>query len=308
MKKIQIFSSNIPIYIIVLFILMSGVYMYLNIQTNTSNIPHTPHTPQTPQTPHTQNQKSEPAPNDNQINVYENFDFPSSASSTDINGGASSLYGWGDPEPSEDTEEPDDSGDIPAPVRHHRRHHRNPDMDVYDICRNCDITLNKDIDKYVLKSSVPDCPECPDLSNYVTKNQMLPDWFNPDDWIRKTDIPPCPPCPDLSDYVLKSEIPVLVGKKKLKCPVCPICPTCPKCPVAGTKVVERVIYKNKYNNPMYSGVNENQFYKEGEREFEKPKHSDHWIPKLSDSNSGFIDPNVPMAGNAYIFRRSQELL
>ena len=39
-----------------------------------------------------------------------------------------------------------------------------------DVCNRCDITVNKDIDKYVLKSSVP---ACPDTSKYITKNMMI---------------------------------------------------------------------------------------------------------------------------------------
>jgi hypothetical protein len=145
------------------------------------------------------------------------------------------------------------------------------------------------------------------MSNYATKNQVMPDWFNPDEWIRKVDIPPCPECPNMDDYVLKADIPVLIGKKRMKCPVCPICPTCPKCPVSSGKIVEKIIYKEKMKNPMITN-NPNQFYKEGEKEFEKPKYNDSWVPQLPNSSSGFIDPNVPMAGNAYMFRSKDVLM
>lgn len=66
-------------------------------------------------------------------------------------------------------------------------------------CRMCDITLNKDIDKYVLKSSVPPCP---DLRNYALKAEIgsCPD---PSTYVMKSDIPPYP---DMSQYVLKSQI------------------------------------------------------------------------------------------------------
>jgi len=87
-----------------------------------------------------------------------------------------------------------------------------------DICYNCDITLNKNIDKYVLKSSVP---ACPDMSDYVTKN-MIPVNTNLTDYILKSEIKPCEKV-DISQYILKSEIPA--------CPTCPICPECPICPV-----------------------------------------------------------------------------
>ena len=84
-----------------------------------------------------------------------------------------------------------------------------------------------DMNKYVLKSSIPPCPAVPDLSNYILKSE-------------------CPPVPDLSNYVLKSSIPkqnpILLdcskcNKPKGDCPPCPRprCPevTCPqptKCP------------------------------------------------------------------------------
>lgn len=90
-----------------------------------------------------------------------------------------------------------------------------------------------DMNKYVLKSSIPPCPAVPDLSNYILKSE-------------------CPPVPDLSNYVLKSSIPkqnpVILDcskcqKPKGDCPPCPRprcpevkcpepakCPTCAPCP------------------------------------------------------------------------------
>ena len=84
-----------------------------------------------------------------------------------------------------------------------------------------------DMNKYVLKSSIPPCPAVPDLSNYILKSE-------------------CPPVPDLSNYVLKSSIPkqnpVLLdcskcNKPKGECPPCPRarcpdikCPEPTKCP------------------------------------------------------------------------------
>jgi hypothetical protein len=90
-----------------------------------------------------------------------------------------------------------------------------------------------DMSKYVLKTSIPPPPTCPDMTNYMLKTQ-------------------CPPVPDLSQYVLKSSIPtpepVIVdnsacGKDCGECPPCPrprcpevkcppptVCPACPDCP------------------------------------------------------------------------------
>ncbi len=94
-----------------------------------------------------------------------------------------------------------------------------------EICYNCDITANKDINKYVLKSSIPPCP---DMANYVTKNMMKPD-IDMNEYIKKSEIKPCPEV-DMSRFVLKSEIPAC--PPQVVCPVCPICPKCeepPKC-------------------------------------------------------------------------------
>ena len=72
------------------------------------------------------------------------------------------------------------------------------DTSNYKICRTCDITVNKDIDKYVLKSSVPPCP---DMKKFATKNMVGPN-INMDDYILKSKIPPCPKV-DMSQYILK---------------------------------------------------------------------------------------------------------
>ena len=91
---------------------------------------------------------------------------------------------------------------------------------------------NPDMSKFVLKSSIPPNPTCPEMTNYMLKTE-------------------CPPTPDLSQYVLKSSIPtpepVIVdnsacGKDCGECPAgprprCPevkcapptVCPACPPC-------------------------------------------------------------------------------
>jgi hypothetical protein len=71
--------------------------------------------------------------------------------------------------------------------------------------------------EYALKSMVKPCP---DLRNYVLKNE----------------IPPCPECPDLSKYVLKSQIPA--------CPTPVICPECPVCPPAYKYIQDDPRFKN----------------------------------------------------------------
>jgi hypothetical protein len=103
-----------------------------------------------------------------------------------------------------------------TPCRCHKPHPR-------PICPACPDCKQPDMNKYVLKSSIPPCPAVPDLSNYILKSE-------------------CPPVPDLSNYVLKSSIPkqnpVILDcskcqKPKGECPPCPR-PRCPdvKCPPA----------------------------------------------------------------------------
>ena len=143
--------------------------------------------------------------------------------------GASRLYKWGLPENNvkkcvkKDTSTDDIPPFTPKPIENVtycaeeepcivKKRDRN--------CYTCDITTNNDIDKYVLKSSVPPCP---DVSKYATKNmiQSCPDISK---YILKSEIPSCPKI-DKSKYILKSEVPACP-----KCPVCPVCPICPKCP------------------------------------------------------------------------------
>ena len=98
------------------------------------------------------------------------------------------------------------------------------------ICPACPDCRQPDMSKYVLKSSIPPCPSCPDLSNYILKRE-------------------CPPVPELSNYVLKSSIPkqnpVILDcskcqKAKGDCPPCPRarcpevkCPPATKCPACA---------------------------------------------------------------------------
>ena len=85
----------------------------------------------------------------------------------------------------------------------------------------CPPCRKPDMSRYVLKSTVPPCPQVPDLTNYILKSEV-------------------PPVPDLSNYVLKSSIPkpqpVILdcskcNQPKGECPPCPR-PRCPevKCP------------------------------------------------------------------------------
>lgn len=84
------------------------------------------------------------------------------------------------------------------------------------ICPACPDCKQPDMNKYVLKSTIPPCQAVPDMSNYILKSE-------------------CPPVPDLSNYVLKSSIPkqnpVILDCSKCQKPSgeCPPCPR-PRCP------------------------------------------------------------------------------
>jgi hypothetical protein len=141
-----------------------------------------------------------------------------SSSSFDVSGGASSKYGWGINENNyernnlsikeekqnvkkEEVKKCVQKKDDPMCTKEYIKEKNKEN------CNNCDILQHPDIDKYVLKSSVPACPKI-DLNNYI----------------KKSEIPSCPPKVDLNNYIKKSEIPV--------CPTINKCPTCPEVPKA----------------------------------------------------------------------------
>ena len=156
--------------------------------------------------------------------ITENFS-PSQSTTTDQSSGSSELYNWGLPEEVKYVKKEKakechtECKPACAPVCPQKCPQTcTPPVVKNEVCKNCDITTNKDIDKYILKSSVP---ACPDMSEFITKNMMN---ANPDlsDYIKKSEIKPCEKV-DISKYILKSEIPA--------CPTCPVCPECPICPI-----------------------------------------------------------------------------
>ncbi len=166
---------------------------------------------------------------DKNLNI-ENFS-PKVSSYSSQEKGSSRLYKWGLPKKNvkkcvdkKDTSNDDIPSFSPKPIENveYCAEEINPcvEKEKDKNCYTCDITSNRDIDKYVLKSSVPPCP---DISKYATKNmiQSCPDISK---YILKSEIPSCPKI-DKSKYILKSEVPACP-----KCPVCPVCPICPKCP------------------------------------------------------------------------------
>ena len=161
-------------------------------------------------------------------NNKEHYAVKSSA--YDVSQGSSMKYGWGYPEDDSTKKttkpkpKPPHCPPHPKCPSEQQDNNCKPDYDGKCSpaqCKVCDITLNKDIDKYVLKSSIPPYPN---MSEYVKKS-MLPPQINMNEYIHKSKIPPCkcPPKPDLSKYVLKADVP--------GCPKCPQIPKCPICPL-----------------------------------------------------------------------------
>ena len=186
--------------------------------------------------------------------LTENF-TPEISSTTEQSEGASELYHWGLPDntiyhledkPKEKKCEHKCNDDCPrqcpmrCPLPPIPQCKEEPKKSNNESCTTCDITKNKDIDKYVLKSSVPPCP---DMSEFITKNMMN---ANPDlsDYILKSEVKPCEKV-DYSKYILKSQIP--------PCPTCPLCPECPICPVCPPQQKCKEIYEyNIVDHPELS--------------------------------------------------------
>lgn len=143
------------------------------------------------------------------INRQEFVERFSISSTVDQDAGASSLYNWGY------RPIPDDKSSTPTKPHKHHKHHK---PHKHHSCKDSDITKNKDIDLYVLKSSVPPCT---DLKNYIKKSEVPPN-IDIKDYVLKSSIPACP---DMKNYIKKTEIPPCT-KRKSDCKECPICPTC----------------------------------------------------------------------------------
>ncbi len=90
-----------------------------------------------------------------------------------------------------------------------------------------------DPEKYVLRSTVPPCMTCPDMSKYMLKTECpaLPDMSK---YVLKSSVPKCPPC------VCANAKPARIGScpPPQRCPVCPPPPEpkpCPACPEVVVK-------------------------------------------------------------------------
>lgn len=154
--------------------------------------------------------------------TQENF---KESSEEDVEEGASTYYDWGYKDI------------VPKEHRANKKGKRdgycveNVYIDKRGRCKrvmeHCPIWEHPDIDKYVLKSSVPPCP---DVSKFAKKSDLCP-CVDMKDYIKKSEIPACPKLPDMRDYVLKSEVPACPD---VTCPKCPICPSIPPYPKSKT--------------------------------------------------------------------------
>ncbi len=183
------------------------------------------------------------------LNVQKEEHFTQKSSSEQVKAGSSTYYKWGLPE-----KDVDISIDMPKvdidistddypykPGKKKCSTKKKEDECVEEkldpkTCYKCDILLNKDINKYVLKSSIPPCP---DMSNYVKKSEMKPG-VNMDEYIKKSDVEACPKV-DMTEFIRKSEIPAC--PPQVTCPVCPICPK-PQKPVKCKEIHEYTIQQH----------------------------------------------------------------
>lgn len=198
--------------------------------------------------------------------IFETF---KESSNEDVTEGSSSLYDWGFhpiKEVKDKAVKPHHPHNEHRSKHHGHRHKRGEKCADEDedpkYCYDCDITTNKDIDRYVLKSSIPPCP---DMSEYAKKSQIPPN-IDLKRYMLKSEIPPCN-CPNIKNYIKKSQVP--------PCPNIPLCPKCPICPVC----------------PQIDGNYISMT--EVKRDYVKKSHVEKYCKKvaknMTNSNSSFFD-------------------
>ncbi len=160
-------------------------------------------------------------------NANQQKETYSQSSVFDVSGGASSKYGWGISSYENDyirqsLDESNESVEEEKRKEEERKEYckkpenKNEEKCFQDntfytkseFCKKCNILDNPDIDKYVLKSSVPPCPN---LSDYIKKSEIPScknDNIDLNDYIKKSEVPSCKNDNiNLNDYVKKSDIP-----------------------------------------------------------------------------------------------------
>ena len=231
--------------------------------------------------------------------LTENFSTQVSSTSAQKKG-ASHLYKWGIPESTPDEPKkcetnPDDIPPFtPKPVEDKCAPGEEISCNTSknQKCGDCDILSHPDINKYVLKSSVPPCP---DSSKFATKNmlQTCPDMSK---YILKSKVPKCEKI-DKSKYILKSEIPPCP-----KCPICPTCPVCPTCPpipecktINQYKIEEHPDSENYIDKEHIKEYIEKHHLCDLEEEEQISGNTPGFFPSSEENGSNFnpnnIDPN-----------------
>lgn len=224
-------------------------------------------------------------------------DSGSYSSSSDISAGASTKFNWGKyPDSTTLPPKKKDSSSKPFSWSQRLAFNAKASLDLgkkqkkEKVCRkvdrkhcyDCDITTNKDIDKYVLKSSVP---ACPDMSKYAKKSGMPPN-IDLSKYILKSKVPKCD-CPNMKDYIKKTDIP--------PCPDTPLCPKCPICPVCPTfdeskwiskdKVKKDYIKKSEVNaycrSIVKTSINKNPYGNQPIPSKAPKKYPDTGVPKVA---------------------------
>ncbi len=216
-----------------------------------------------------------------------NIDGYRNSSSFDVVGGASSKYGWGIndfdyernhlEEVKKEEKKCIQKKDDPMCTKDNIEKNKKS-------CYTCDILQHPDIDKYVLKSSVPPCPPKVDLNNYI----------------KKSEIPACPKV-DLSNYVKKSEIPA-----QKECPIIQKCPVCPEIPdslknVKGVKEVKNTYQfnildtKNLSNDDIKLLMKDERIKNYLDSEYEEKNN----VPKIINKEKSSISEESLLSNSNY---------
>jgi hypothetical protein len=90
-----------------------------------------------------------------------------------------------------------------------------------------------DASKYVLRSTIPPCKECPNMDRYILKSEV-PSQIDLSKYVLKSSVPKCAPC------ICANAKPAKIGAcpPPQRCPVCPPPPEPKPCPAYPEVVVK----------------------------------------------------------------------
>ncbi len=228
--------------------------------------------------------------------------FTQKSSSFDVAGGASSKYGWGisDDYKRKVISKKEEVSEVKETPKNCKKKEEKCVQDNMfksqsELCKKCDITTNPDINKYVLKSSVPPCPN---MSEYIKKNEIpaCPK-IDLNEYIKKSEIPPPKECPkiNLDEYIKKSEVP-----PQKECPKIPEIPQCPTCPEIPENIKQRKEVKNirEFNiEDVKNVLNDKKSLNIQNSEDVEMILQDQRIREYLDENYEKKNPNIPKENN-----------